>query len=290
MILKMRDRNGKYIFGKESNSVRFLYGTVVGRIFAKFFSLPVFSKLVGWFLSTSLSSFLIKSFVKKNKIDLGLYENRKYNSFNDFFTRKLKSQNISVVYDESVFVSPCDSKLLCFKIGENSEFKIKDSFYSILDLLNGNCIYRNYIGGYIMIFRLCADDYHRYIYIDNGVKEENIFVKGKLNTVRPIALEHINIFKKNSREYSVLHTENFGDIVQIEVGAVLVGKISNFHETYKFKRGEEKGMFEFGGSTIVLLVQKNIVEIDEDILENSKDNVETLVKLGEKIGKKSVKR
>ena len=48
-------------------------------------------------------------------------------------------------------------------------------------------------------------------------------------------------------------------------------------------------MFEFGGSTIVLLIEKNKVEIDKEIIENTKDGYETVVKYGEKIGHKRVK-
>ena len=51
----------------------------------------------------------------------------------------------------------------------------------------------------------------------------------------------------------------------------MVGKINNHHQEYTFTKGEEKGMFEFGGSTIVLLVKENTVNIDEEILQNTKN-------------------
>ena len=86
-----------------------------------------------------------------------------------------------------------------------------------------------------------------------------------------------------SKDETQEETKNVGDIVEIEVGSLMVGKIIN-HDIKKFARGNEKGYFKFGGSTIVLLV--NDIEIDEDILENSKNDLETVVKLGEKIGRK----
>ena len=141
-----------------------------------------------------------------------------------------------------------------------------------------------------MIFRLCVDDYHRYCYIDDGEKEKNTFIKGVLYTVRPVALENYNIYKENSREYTILHTDNFGDVVHIEVGATIVGRIKNHHQEYKFTKGEEKGMFEFGGSTIVLLLEKDKVNIDKEILDNTKDGFETIVKIGEKIGTKKANK
>jgi len=287
MIYVVRDRDGNESYSEESKTVRFLYGTFVGRLLVKVLSFPVFSKFIGWFLSKGVSKFKVKSFVRKNSIDLSIYEKNEFSSFNDFFTRKLKSDFFSVDTNKDVFISPCDAKASCYEISSNSEFLIKGSYYNVEDLLGGNSIFKNYIGGYLIVLRLCADDYHRYIYLDDGFKEGNVFVKGVLNTVRPIAFEHYDIFKKNSREYSVLHTENFGDVVQVEVGAVLVGKINNFHSKCSFKRGEEKGCFEFGGSTIVLLVEKGKVIIDEDIISNTKEDVETRVKIGQRIGKKS---
>ena len=68
----------------------------------------------------------------------------------------------------------------------------------------------------------------------------------------------------------------------------MVGRIKNNHEEYEYKKGEEKGYFEFGGSTIVLLFKKGIITLDKDIIENSKENIETIVKYGEKIGKNTL--
>lgn len=286
MIYRYRDRDGRTFLYNESNSVKFFYGNFLGRAIIKFFSFPIFSKIVGFILNRGVSKLFVPRFVRKNNIDLSLYKNSIFKSFNDFFTRELKDENININKSNEVFVSPCDAKLSVYRIDDDSRFMIKDSYYSVSELLDGSAIYKKYLGGYALIFRLCADDYHRYIYLDNGSKEKNIFIPGKLNTVRPIVLKYENIYKRNAREYTVLHTENFGDVVQIEVGAVLVGKINNFHEEHKFVRGEEKGCFEFGGSTIVLLVEENKIVVDDDIIKNTSEGVETLVKCGMKIGKR----
>ena len=186
-------------------------------------------------------------------------------------------------------ISPCDSKLTVYKINGRSIFRIKNSYYRIADLLCNDFIARRYKGGYCMIFRLCVDDYHRYCYIDNGTKTENVHINGELHTVNPIALEKYNIYKRNSREYTMLHTENFGDVVYIEVGAMLVGRIKNHHlNTHHVVKGAEKGMFEYGGSTIVLLFEKDTVSVDSDILVNSAKGYETVVRYGEKIGVKKL--
>lgn len=269
-----------------NKSLSFLYKTRVGRTCLKVLVKPSVSKISGRFLNTKISSKMIKRFVKRNHINLNDYESRKFSSYNDFFTRKLAEGKRNIDYDKNAFISPCDSKLSAYKIHEDSTFKIKDSYYTISDLVGGNEIYKEYINGLCLIFRLCVDDYHRYCYIDSGTKSKNTFVKGELHTVQPIALEKYNIYKRNSREYTVLHTQNFDDVIQIEVGALIVGKIVNFHEEYSFKKGEEKGMFEFGGSTIVLLVKNGIIDIDEEIIENTMRGLETIVKYGERIGNK----
>lgn len=275
-----------YIPKGQAKSLSFLYNTKVGRNCLKLLTKPAVSKISGRFLSTKFSARMIKGFVKKNNIDLSEYEQRKFNSYNDFFTRKILDNKRNVSLDKNVFISPCDAKLSAYNISEVSTFKIKDSYYTIQDLLAGNEIYKEYSNGVCLIFRLAVDDYHRYCYIDNGYKSTNIYIPGEFHTVQPIALGNYNIYKRNSREYTILHTENFSDIVQIEVGALLVGKIVNHHLEYSFKKGEEKGMFEFGGSTIVLLIKENIVEIDKEIFDNTKKGLETIVKYGERIGTK----
>ena len=280
----VRDRLGNEWYIKESNVVRFFYGTIIGRLIVRIFSIPLFSKIMGLFLDSKLSKFKIKSFIKKNNIDMSLYKEKDYKSFNDFFTREIK--NIDYSKNKDDFISPCSSKLSVYDINEDGLYKIKNSYYRIKDLVNSNFIYKEFIGGKLLIFRLEATDYHRYIYIDNGSKEKNVFVPGILNTVRPIVLKHFNIYKQNSREYTIMHTDNFDDVIQIEVGAIMVGKINNKHEEYTFKKGEEKGMFEFGGSTIVLMIKKDIVDLDNDIIKNSSDGFETKVSVGESIGKR----
>ena len=72
------------------------------------------------------------------------------------------------------------------------------------------------------------------------------------------------------------------DIFFIEVGALLVGKI-HIYQNRTFSKGDEKGYFELGGSTIVILTDDKI-KIDNDIIENSQNNIETKVEYGERIG------
>ena len=111
-----------------------------------------------------------------------------------------------------------------------------------------------------------------------------MFIKGRLHTVQPAALEKKRVFTENCREYTVLETEHFGAVTQVEVGAMMVGRIVNLHGEHSFKRGEEKGRFEFGGSTIIVLVEKGKVVPDAELGENTAAGKETIVKCGERIG------
>lgn len=281
----IKDRNGDIVVTNEKQNIllKKLYGTVCGRVILKALTAPAVSKAAGAFMDSRLSVPLIKRFIKSSGIDTSQYVMKKFRSYNEFFTRRVKRGMRPIDRMPSHFISPCDSKLTVYKIGKSSVFRIKGSRYRVSDLIQNDFLAKRYEGGYCMIFRLEVDDYHRYCYIDSGTKTENTFINGELHTVNPIALEHYNIYKRNCREYTVLHTENFGDVVQIEVGAMMVGRIVNRHGAAEVVRGEEKGKFEFGGSTIVLLVQEDMIRIDDDILRNSAENIETVVKYGEKV-------
>ena len=43
-------------------------------------------------------------------------------------------------------------------------------------------------------------------------------------------------------------------------------------------------MFLYGGSTIILLLEEGKVVIDDEIMTNTENGFETIVKMGEKIG------
>ena len=147
------------------------------------------------------------------------YEEKKYHSFNDFFTRKVKSKKRPINTNKNILISPCDAKLKVYPIEANALFNIKNSIYRVKDLINDESLIKKFLNGYVFVFRLCVDDYHHYSYIDDGYQDGNHFINGVLNTVRPIAVDSKPIFIQNQREWTLLHTKNFGDILDIEVGA-----------------------------------------------------------------------
>ena len=284
--MKQKYRDGTLVEREDGQerTLKRLYGSAPGRLLLKLLTRPWLSRLAGAFLSTRLSRGLIASFVRKHGIDMSQFEAVDYRSYNEFFSRKIRPEARPVDMEPGHLISPCDSKLTALPITEETCFTLKHTDYTVASLLRDEMLAAAYAGGWALIFRLTVDDYHRYCYADSGEKGENVRIPGLLHTVNPIANDHYPIYKENSREYSILHSRNFGDVLMMEVGALLVGKIVNHHGTATVTRGQEKGYFQFGGSTVVLLLKAGTVELDADVLENSRAGIETVVRLGEKIG------
>lgn len=264
----------------------FLYNTKIGRLVLKPIVANKFvSNLVGWVLDRRISCVGIKPFIRKNNIKMDDYENKRYSSFNDFFIRKIKEGKREIIMDDDAFISPCDSKLMVYKIDDKTLFKVKNSVYDVFSLTNNSEIAKEFKNGYALVFRLSPSDYHRYYFVDNGKILKKYKINGKFHTVNPIVYDKFKVFKENTRECTLVETKNFDKLLYVEVGALLVGKISN-HMVSNFKKGEEKGYFMYGGSTVIILVKNNKIKIDYEIQKNSNLGYETYVKLGEKIAKK----
>ena len=264
-------------------AIRFTYNTAFGRILAKGILCRKFvSNLYGAWQKSRLSRGKVEKFIKQYHIDVSDCTKQHFDNFNDFFTRQRKTYLDQTGDGELPAIA--DSKLLAMPIDENSRFEIKGVPYTVEELLENKELAKDYLGGYCLIFRLAPDDYHRYVYPDAGRQEAAVHIKGVLHTVNPIAADW-KVYRRNSRCYQLLHTGRFGDVLQMEVGALLVGRICNHRETpAQIRKLEEKGYFAYGGSTVILLVQKDRVQIDADILAHSARGIETKVRLGEKIG------
>lgn len=272
--------------GNNSKILKFLYTNFIGRCILKVLTWRFVSKLCGFFLDSRLSKFLIKPFVKKNKINLDDFYSDDFKSFNDCFSRKIKEGKRSIDDSSNSLISPSDGLVSAYKISDDLILNIKNSSYTVASLVNNNDIAEKYKNGTCVVIRLCVNHYHRYCYPAGGVKDKNKYIKGCLHTVRPIALENTKVFSQNAREYTILKTDSFGDIVMMEVGALFVGRIKNYHlGSYKFKKGEEKGMFQFGGSTIILILEDK-VRVDEMLFEATKNGQEILIKMGEVLARK----
>lgn len=273
------DLQGKKVSNitNQDKLLSFLYTNIFGRMLLKPLIQPQVSKLAGRYLSSAHSKWLISKFIERNKINMDIYEECDYSSFNDFFTRKIKPDCRPVPEDLDVLISPCDCLATVYPIQENTTFSIKNTEYTLRSLLRSPRLAKRFRGGYAYVLRLTVEDYHRYLYSVSGKQSKNYHIDGTFHTVNPIANDYLPIYKENTREYTVIHSKEFGDVLQMEVGALLVGKISNHKQSTVVTRGEEKGFFEYGGSTIVVLTQKGRVTPRSDLLTNSKNGYETKV-------------
>ena len=267
------------------SGLNFLYNTKLGRILLRPLLLKPVSDLSGWLLDSRASKCIIKGFTKSNGIRLGDYILDDINCFNDFFCRKIKPELRPLDMDDNHLMAPCDGLLKVYPISDDLVIPVKQSKFTISDLLRDKELAKEYDGGYCLVYRLCVNHYHRYSYFESGDKSKDVVIPGLYHTVQPIALEAGPVFVENSRQYTVISTKNFGKCVQMEVGAMLVGRIVNNHsDACSVIRGEEKGHFEYGGSTIIVLVPPKKVNIYREIIFASENGEETPVVMGQDIG------
>lgn len=264
-----------------------LYDTVPGRCVLWALIHPLFSRAGGALLNTKLSTVAITPFVKSHDIDLSLCEKQTFDSYNDFFTRKLREDARQVGMEPWTVISPCDARLSVYEINEESVFVIKRTPYTLRSLLRDEALAKRFAGGTLWLYRLCVEDYHRYIYPVDGQKSRNRLISGVFHTVNPLANDRYPIYKENTREYCLLKEIDGSVSLMMEVGAMLVGKIENRHAGPALvTRGEEKGNFAFGGSTIVVITEAGAARPDALFAENTAKGIETQVKLGQAVGLK----
>jgi phosphatidylserine decarboxylase len=250
----------------------------------------LFSALYGKLQDTAFSRRKIKKFVDELRIDMTeaqIEDLSSYPTFNHFFTRELKPEARPIDLNPNILISPADGRLLAWeKITADKLFQVKGSSYSLAELLQNKDMALDYEQGMCIVIRLCPADYHRFHFPDTGIPSQPQSLNGHYYSVNPLALRKIpRLYCENKRELTVFSSHNFGDILMIEVGATCVGSIvQTFTPSQVIQKGMEKGYFKFGGSTIILLLKKDSLVIDDDILFNTARGIETKVWVGERIG------
>ena len=256
---------------ENDGSVRFLYGTALGRGLLKIVQTLHLDRVAVWYLRSGLSRPYIVKFARKNGIPLSKEALEQFPTYRDFFLRERTPLPMDAAPDH--LISPCDGYLSVFPVSAQSSFALKGSRYRLQDLLGDEGLAKRYEGGLSLVFRLCASDYHHYCYIDDGCQGPNHFIEGQLHSVQPIACEHYPIFTLNRRSWCLLQTEHFGPVIETEIGALVVGGIVNAPEG-PMARGWEKGYFDLCGSTIVLLLEPGRVQLIPayaDILDTERE-------------------
>lgn len=268
-------------------AVRCLYDSTLGRLAASLMVRPWISKVYGYLQDMRWSRRKIQPFIENFEIPMGEFVEEDYDSFNQFFIRKFKPGMRN--FDERPTVMPafCEARYFGHeKIEEQTTIPVKGAYLKARDLVGDQKWGEVFQEGPFVVARLCPVDYHCFHFPDSGKVIERYRVPGILHSVNPIALQkRPDIFIVNERQVTILETDHFGKLAYIEIGALCVGKI---HQTYagpEFKRGEEKGHFLFGGSTVVVLGEKGKWVPSQDILESTQKGLEVYIKLGQELAR-----
>jgi len=269
--------------------LKFLYYNPMGELPLNLVGKKKFlSELYGKKMDSEKSVEKIAPFVSEHRIDMqeSLKSMEEFKSFNDFFIRELKPGSRKVVMEENAVASPADGKVLAFEdLTSTKEFFLKGDKFTLEEFLGDKDLAQKYEGGVFMIVRLAPVDYHRFHFPVDGIIGESKLIEGEYYSVSPHAIrKNFRIYCENKREYSELKTEKFGDIILSEIGATMVGGIKQTYTSGKaVEKGAEKGYFYFGGSSCILLFQRDMIKVDEDIITNTKKGLETKIYMGEKI-------
>lgn len=273
--------------------VKLLYGNSLGRLASTLVAAPPISRFYGWLQDRPSSSRKVAAFIEEFDIRMedflpeeGRTRESPYSTFNQFFTRRV-TQSARPFAEAPSFPAPCDARYFAYDaLNDEVSVPVKGAFFKASALLRNEEWQPYFEDGPGFIARLCPVDYHRFHFPDDGDVLASWRVAGALHSVNPWALAfRQDIFMLNEREVTILQTEHFGKLAFIEVGATCVGKIKQTYEGERFSRGDEKGMFLFGGSTVIVIGEKGRWHIEPAILDNTTKGIETYLKMGRALGR-----
>lgn len=267
--------------------MEWLYGSAVGESLRSVLKLPFASQLYGAWQSSSLSRSKIEPFVREFEIPMHEFESGPFDSFNDFFIRKFRTGLRSFPTQPAAFPAFAEGRYsLLEDVRANTSLSVKGATIELSELIQDSDLIKMFSGGSVLIARLCPVDYHRFHFPDDGHIERCFNISGELESVNPLTFQaNPRVFLRNERHISVCATKQFGKILLLEVGAMMVGKIIQTHKgPAPFLKGDEKGYFLFGGSTCIAITQPGAVQWDTRLSSNTKAGFETLVRLGTCIG------
>lgn len=270
----------------QSGLLEKLYGRFWGRCLQTLLTWPPVSELLVIKDRLPLSKQKVDRFVETYQIDLSEYEKAEFATFAEFFTRTPKLSRRPLCQEPAI-MAVADAKLRVLSIDRRGRFLVKGQFYKLEQLLQDASLASQFEGGSLFLYRLGVEDVHRYLYAETGKILQQNRIPGRLHSIRDMVQEKLPVFKENRRAYAVYETEH-GLVLQMEVGALLVGAIHN-HSSHYAIRGQEKGYFSLGGSSILVLYQKDQVVVDPLIQKYSDQNIEVQVQMGQAIAYKKEK-
>lgn len=275
--------------------VKFAYNSLAGKVLAPIIGSKTLSKTYGALQDMNFSRKKVPGFIKDFNIPIDEYEKgslknnpieSSYKSFNEFFIRALKPDARDFKLNENQMAAFAEARYFGHEsMSDDLTIPVKGNMLKAVDLIGNKDLAKDFVGGPLMIARLCPVDYHRYHYPDAGETIDSFSIHGDYHSVNPLALKYRHdIFIKNERRVAILKTKNFGKLAYIEVGATCVGKIvQSFDESKPFKKGDEKGHFLFGGSTVIVCGEPGKWKPSLDMTENTKLGIETYIKLKDEV-------
>lgn len=270
--------------------LRFAYENPVGRFFVWLLARRVlFSKWYGWKMNKRVSANLILPFIVDYDINVDEFAKSPFvfKTFNEFFDRALKPEARPIAAGEHVAVFPADGRHLVFPSVDTADgFYAKGKKFTLAQLFADEALAKEFAGGGMVISRLCPVDYHRFHFPVNGQPGEPRLINGALYSVSPVALRRrLEYLVENKRMLTLIESPQFGRVAMLEIGATNVGSIRQTHVPKRaVKKGEEKGLFAFGGSCVITIFPRARITFDADLIEPSSQQMEVYARMGDRLG------
>jgi phosphatidylserine decarboxylase len=270
--------------------LRWTYGSGLGRFALNaLVKRAVVSRYYGWKMSQKASAHRVLPFIVDYNLDVEEFAKSPYTfkSFNDFFYRALKPGARPIAAGDRVAVLPADGRHLAFQNVDAADgFYAKGQRFDLKFFLGSEELGRHFAGGSLLISRLCPVDYHRFHFPVAGTPGEPRLINGFLYSVSPIALrQNLAYLWENKRVVTIVESPVFGKVAVCEIGATMVGSIIQTHVPGRaVAKGEEKGLFKFGGSCVVTIFQPGKIKLDADLVHQSAAGLEVYAKMGESLG------
>lgn len=244
------------------------------------------ANLNGGTLTTSVITWFVKRY-KVNMAEAAEPEVSTYKTFNDFFTRPLKSGARPLA--QADFICPVDGAISQFgNIEADQIFQAKGHAYSTTALVGGDkALAKNFENGHFACLYLSPKDYHRIHMPCDGTLKSMTYVPGALFSVNPTTAQGVpGLFARNERVVCEFTSVTHGSFIMVLVGATIVGSMATVwhdaangiinpprtrkpqtwtyeHQDITLKQGDEMGRFLLG-STVVMLFQKDVLKFNSD--------------------------
>ncbi len=278
--------------------LRWTYGSSLGRLsLHALVKRALLSRYYGWRMSLRASANRVLPFVVDYGLDVDEFAKKPYSfrTFNEFFYRALKpgarpiaGHSTSSGQDgDRVAVLPADGRHLAFQNVEAAAgFYAKGQKFDLKAFLGDEALAAKFAGGALLISRLCPGDYHRFHFPVAGTPGDARLINGYLYSVSPIALQrNLAYLWENKRMVTLVESPVFGTVAVCEIGATMVGSIVQTHVPGRaVAKGEEKGLFKFGGSCVVTIFQPGRIRLDADLVEQTAAGLEVYARMGERLG------